>query len=218
MSQTVSPGSWSARQRKERERLILHAAEELILEKGYYEMSIEDIALQVGIAKGTVYRHFPSKDELLLALLEQGLNDLVDRINAVFDMTMTPGEKLKAIMEHVYKGFITSHMHIMVEAFQNRDLRGHLLAHQEVLQAQREQLTMRISAVIAQGQATGEFDPTIPTSVVLTIFINLLSPPQIYHQLRSDDQPAPDALLAHVSRFFFKGVAADASQEKPKDI
>lgn len=54
--------SLKEKQRKERELLILEAAEEVMIEKGYHETSMEEIAARVGIAKGTVYLHFPSKE------------------------------------------------------------------------------------------------------------------------------------------------------------
>jgi TetR/AcrR family transcriptional regulator, fatty acid metabolism regulator protein len=67
MSVADGTRSLKDRQRKERERLILDAAEELLAEKGYHEMSIDEIAARVGVSKGAVYLHFSSKEELLLA-------------------------------------------------------------------------------------------------------------------------------------------------------
>src|SRR5581483_8243141 len=61
--------SLKERQRQEREQLILRAARELLMERGYHDMSIDEIAERVGISKGTVYLHFASKEDLVLALL-----------------------------------------------------------------------------------------------------------------------------------------------------
>ena len=52
-----------------REQAILNAAEYLLLELGDESITIEMIAERVGIAKGTIYKHFQSKDELILQLL-----------------------------------------------------------------------------------------------------------------------------------------------------
>ena len=54
MSIADGPRSLKDRQREERERLILEAAEELLAEKGYHEMSIDEIAARVGVSQGTV--------------------------------------------------------------------------------------------------------------------------------------------------------------------
>lgn len=53
----------------ERERTILLAAEQLLLESGCYDLTLDDLAKTLDIAKGTLYKHFDSKDELFLRLL-----------------------------------------------------------------------------------------------------------------------------------------------------
>lgn len=55
--------------RKERADRILDAASELILRWGYKKTTMEDIARQAGVAKGTIYLHWKTRDELFLALL-----------------------------------------------------------------------------------------------------------------------------------------------------
>ncbi len=52
-----------------REQAILDATEHLLLESGDEAITIEMIAERVGIAKGTIYKHFQSKDELILQVL-----------------------------------------------------------------------------------------------------------------------------------------------------
>ena len=60
----------------ERQKEILEAARKLFLTKGYEAASTADIMNAVGIAKGTLYYHFSSKEEILDALLE----DITDNI------------------------------------------------------------------------------------------------------------------------------------------
>jgi AcrR family transcriptional regulator len=54
---------------KAREQAILDATEHLLLDSGDEAITIEMIAERVGIAKGTIYKHFQSKDELILHVL-----------------------------------------------------------------------------------------------------------------------------------------------------
>ena len=86
MSVADGPRSLKDRQREERERLILEAAEELLAEKGYHEMSIDEIATRVGVSKGTVYLHFPSKEELVLAQLVRGMQRFIQSADVVLDL------------------------------------------------------------------------------------------------------------------------------------
>jgi AcrR family transcriptional regulator len=55
--------------RRERAERILDAAAELVLRWGYRKTSVDDIAKQAGVAKGTIYLHWKSREELFLALL-----------------------------------------------------------------------------------------------------------------------------------------------------
>ena len=71
------------RQRQEREQLILQAAEQLMIERGYHETSIDDIAARVGISKGTVYLHFASKEDLVIALVERGMRQLIAALDGI---------------------------------------------------------------------------------------------------------------------------------------
>ncbi len=45
--------------REARAGLILDVAEEVLAEKGYHDASMEEIAARAGVAKGTLYQHFP---------------------------------------------------------------------------------------------------------------------------------------------------------------
>ncbi|HOK23721.1 MAG TPA: helix-turn-helix domain-containing protein, partial [Candidatus Hydrothermia bacterium] len=59
---------------------ILRAARDVFGKKGFYETRMEDIATEAGIAKGTLYIYFPSKEELYECLLREGLKDAVKKI------------------------------------------------------------------------------------------------------------------------------------------
>src|SRR5947207_14558723 len=93
------PRSLKEKQRQEREALILQAAEEVLMEKGYHETSIDEIAARVGIAKGTVYLHFPSKEDLVIAIFERDMQQLLQYIDSTMDSTLTAGEKIEAIYD-----------------------------------------------------------------------------------------------------------------------
>ncbi len=55
---------------REREREILRVARAMFLEEGYFGLTMGKIAKRIGCAKGTVYFHFPCKEELIMALAE----------------------------------------------------------------------------------------------------------------------------------------------------
>src|SRR5436305_335194 len=71
--------SFKDRVKGEREQAILAAARDVFAEQGFEKASIDDIAERVGIGKGTVYLHFASKEELLIALMSRMSQSLADQ-------------------------------------------------------------------------------------------------------------------------------------------
>lgn len=57
---------------------LLAAAERLIAERGFDAASLGDIAAAAGVSKGAIYHHFPSKGELLLALLDAHFEERIE--------------------------------------------------------------------------------------------------------------------------------------------
>lgn len=62
----------------EKPRLILDATFRILQHKRYYEITTDDIAKEAKIGKGTIYRYFKDKDELLIKLASQILYRLTD--------------------------------------------------------------------------------------------------------------------------------------------
>ena len=71
--------------RSERRRRIEDAATELFARRGYAATTVEDIVRAAGVTKPMLYRHYESKQELCIALLERHRDELVAAPLAVFD-------------------------------------------------------------------------------------------------------------------------------------
>jgi AcrR family transcriptional regulator len=66
--------------RKDIRNLILDAVDLLLAGFGYKKMTMEDVAREVGIGKGTIYLHFPSKEELVLAHIDRIAETVVQKL------------------------------------------------------------------------------------------------------------------------------------------
>ena len=75
------------------------------------------------------------------------------------------------------------------------------------MHAQWEQLSARISSLIEEGKAAGEFDTTLPTSVMLNAFFSLLAS-KLNERLIAEGQMSPDEPVKYLGRFYFKGITA----------
>src|SRR3954469_23724678 len=59
---------------------LLQAAQDVFVAQGFHAAAMDDIADRAGVSKPVLYQHFPGKRELYLALLEQQVEELTDRV------------------------------------------------------------------------------------------------------------------------------------------
>lgn len=213
MSTAARPQSLKEKQRQERERLILRAAGELLVERGYHETSIDEIAARVGISKGTVYLHFASKEDLVVALFEHGQHVFLQQFDVILTSSQSPSEKLRAIIEWVYSSMSNRRFELFGVLRQNPELFSRFAEKHHGHDGFMEESRARLAAVLEEGKAAGELDPTMPTAVMLHVFESLLLP-RGYRRLIVEEHMSADEIIEEVCRFFFKGVAPDASETR----
>ena len=79
-------------------RKIFEASMDLFAKKGYEATSIEEITSVVGVAKGTLYYHFSTKEEIFYFLVEEGMKLLKNSIDIKTSNLDNSLDKLKAII------------------------------------------------------------------------------------------------------------------------
>lgn len=93
------------RQDNRRERL-LDAAAKLFSERGFHATSIRDIAKAVGMLSGSIYYHFASKEEMLLAVYEEGVRGVAERVEQAVADYREPWARLEAACAAHLSGLI----------------------------------------------------------------------------------------------------------------
>ena len=73
------------REIKERREAILDAARDVFFAKSLHSATVDDVAAQAQIAKGTVYLYFSSKEELVAGLFLRGLGLLVETLGRAYE-------------------------------------------------------------------------------------------------------------------------------------
>jgi len=195
------------RQRQEREDLILQAAEEVLTAKGYHDTSMDEIAARVGIAKGTVYLHFSSKEDLVFALFERDMQKFIQVVEATIASTLSAQAKLGSILHYMYGELFSKRFQLLYALHDSAVSQTIFDPKKAYLHSLWERLTTSITALLEEGKRVGEFDPTIPTVVLLATFFSLISP-HAYKRLADEEQMSSDELVKHLERFYFKGIAA----------
>ncbi|WP_265520775.1 TetR/AcrR family transcriptional regulator [Oerskovia flava] len=86
----VSAGPRVRMPRSQRRAQVLRLAEELFAEQGFHHISMDDIADRAGVSKPVLYRHFPSKLDLYLALVDLQAEHLVSTVRATLEPFLEP--------------------------------------------------------------------------------------------------------------------------------
>lgn len=75
---------------------VLRAAEKLFAKRGLYPTTIDDIAKEAKLAKGTIYLYFESKEDLFSSVIERKLDALLDRIEEGVKEPASPSQRINA--------------------------------------------------------------------------------------------------------------------------
>ncbi|MCA9677481.1 MAG: TetR/AcrR family transcriptional regulator [Kofleriaceae bacterium] len=153
-----------------RER-ILDAAERVFAEHGFFTARVSEIARVAGVADGTIYLYFKSKDDLLISLFESRM----ERVNAALAEAIAPvtgpTARLLAFIR-AYLGLV--HDQPSVAEVLTVELRQSSKFMKEYANPRFAEFLRSLATVIAEGQAAGEFDATVPPPLAARMIFGVL--------------------------------------------
>ena len=141
-----------------RQEQILDAARHLFLTKGYEATTIEDVLTAVGIAKGTLYHHFPGKEAILDAIVLRTVDAIVQRAQAAADGPQPATTRFLAVVPQ-------EDIELAQQIRATGNLRLHVLAMTETW----TRLVPILTRLVEEGAAAGELSTTDPRGSVEVI-------------------------------------------------
>ncbi len=151
--------------------LILNAATRVFAERGFFGAQVADIARRAGVAAGTVYLYFKSKDDLLISLFDRTMQDAIREGRAALTDIDDPSARLRCIARlHLERLGRDRDLAIVfqVELRQSTKFMARLSATRL-----RDYLGL-IRDTIADGQARGAFRSQVPATLGAKIFFGAL--------------------------------------------
>lgn len=98
---------------------ILEAATLVFAERSFADADVQEIADKIGVGKGTIYRYFPSKEELFLAAVDHGMRNLKSAVDSAADSSKPPLKRVAAGVL-AYLKFFDEHPEIVELLVQER--------------------------------------------------------------------------------------------------
>ena len=143
-------------QTKEVREALLDATDRLLSSRGYQKMTIDDLAREVGIGKGSVYLHFSSKEEIALSHVDRIVERVKERLKIIAEKQISQKEKLREmILIRVLFRFDSVQHYTQSLNDLLSSVRPKLLARRENYFAEEAAI---FAEVIERGQANGEFE------------------------------------------------------------
>jgi len=159
----IVKASFKAQMLRAREDAIVEAVNRLLAEKGFDLMTVDQVAAEVGIAKASLYKHFPSKEDLAAAAMVRVLARAKTML-AGLPADAAPIDQLKAVVRWMMRLQLAGEMPSLPS--QNSSLRANLMANRAYLDGLL-QVSDHIGGWIEAAQANGSLNPALPPILLL---------------------------------------------------
>ena len=188
---------------KVREEAIVRTVNRLLAEKGFDAMTVDEVAAKVGIAKASLYKHFPSKEDLAAAAMVR----VMRRAQAFFASLpeqASPLENLRSAVRWTMAVKLAGDMPSLPS--QNSSLRATLMANTEYMDGLME-VSDRLGAWIEAAQHTGAISKALPPIAVLyTLYARACDP--VLEFLQMGGQHTDAQIVELVLHSCFEGLNA----------
>jgi AcrR family transcriptional regulator len=186
-----------------REDAIIQTVNRLLAEKGFEAMTVDEVAADVGIAKASLYKHFPSKEHLAAAAMVWVMRRAQAFI-ATLPEDATPLENLRAVVAWTMGLKLAGEMPSLPS--QNSSLRTTLMSNKDYMNGLME-VSDRLGAWIEAAQAQGALNPKLPAIAVLyTLFARACDP--VLEFLKMGQQHSDEEIIQLVLSTCFEGINA----------
>ena len=186
---------------------IIEQIEDKLFKEGFYKTTMDDVASELGMSKKTIYKFFPSKDDLVMAIAKHFMNSMKNKIVPALNSDKNAIEKLSELINILAKAsekVSPKRMDEIRKYFPN--------LWNEIDSFRTKMMFGNITKVIDQGKAEGLFID-YPTNIVMNILVasvrNIVNPDFILNNNFS---------IIEAARYAFRIIIGGIVTEKGKKI
>ena len=205
----MSVGTSLAVETSTRERIV-RAAVALFAEQGYDATSVNQVVAAAGVAKGALYHHFASKDDLLYEVYRELVDRQLAGMTEILTRELGAAVTLRALVTDLV---VTTAARVQEAKVFFRE--GHRLddEHQAKVRAARRAIHDGFYDLIRYAQDSGEFDRVAsPEMITFTVFGVINELPVWY---RADGEKRPEELADELSDLILSALIPNGTKGKP---
>ncbi|MBB6634993.1 TetR/AcrR family transcriptional regulator [Cohnella thailandensis] len=159
--------------KESRERAILEAAEQVFTNKGIEKATMQDVANEANVGIATVFRFFPKKDKLILAVATRKMEDVLSDFREIAEFNVPCLKKIELLFDK----FSFLERHAQVKLLENFDSYvAHLTEPLEDIESYNsvyQEISHVFASIAEQGAKDGSIRPDVSAQDVLTTIINV---------------------------------------------
>lgn len=186
---------------------IIEQVEDKLFKEGFYKTTMDNVASELGMSKKTIYKFFPSKDDLVMAIAKHFMNGMKNKIVPALSSDKNAIEKLAELIGILAKAsekISPQRMDEIRKYFPN--------LWNEIDKFRTQMMFGNITKVIDQGKAEGLFID-YPTSIIMNVLVasvrNIINPDFILNNNFS---------IIEAARYAFKIIIGGIVTDKGKKI
>lgn len=144
---------------------IVEQSEEKFFKDGFYKTTMDEVASELGMSKKTIYKFFPSKDDLIMAIVKHFMNRMKGKILPALNSDKNAIEKLGELIK------ILAGVSEKISSKRMEEMKRHFpQIWNEIDSFRTKMMFENITRVIDQGKAEGLF-VDYPTSIVMNMLV-----------------------------------------------
>ena len=190
--------SLKEQQEQLRKTYILNAAQDLLREQGFIEMNMDELASTVGTSKATLYKHFTSKDELVLNVVIRAM-ERVESLIETLESLNPPSPAAAKIKSVIIQGleqqaWLSTARLVGLPSTVREDAR---------FQEHQRRLRAHLTGLVESAKKEGDVAKEHPTHLIVQLIISFFDP--AFYAFSEDGRP-PAASSDALIKMLFGGI------------
>jgi TetR/AcrR family transcriptional regulator, cholesterol catabolism regulator len=173
-----------SRQRRNRRQDVLEAAIRVFHKKGYASASIQDVAEEVGVLKGSLYHYIDSKEDLLARIFEDSAGHFMEMLDEASGLDERPVERLRSFGRSCSLWYLRNIERVAIYATEWKHLTGK--RRKEVMKI-RETYEGRLAGLINEVKEAGEAAPDLDVNFATYFIFGALNGLPDWYRRRGPD-------------------------------
>lgn len=151
---------------KPRQLEIIEAASKILTKSGVSGLTIKNLALEMKFSESAIYRHFSSKEEIIVAMLNYLVDNIENRLKNI-SSSLNPEEKFKKIFQEQFH-FFKNNPHFVVAVFSDGLMEESKLINETILKLMNVKMKY-LMPIMMEGQQKGFFTNSITSEELMHI-------------------------------------------------